>query len=540
MAGLYRRAAAVDRSTWRACASSEARSAGQSSCTRQAAESLGCISACSSSTAGPRATRALDARTHVFTMGDRRFRRAALPALSAFPLKALSSCSSCCRPAASASVGTATDSSSMATCSRSGDIKWDERMSVMADCLTLAVPSFSHSRSARALSARILFLCTSTLPSSSSTVCMKTRASVASLTIQTSRASSTLASTPSGLPSSSPLSPSLLTLSSSSSAAAPASATALRRASACQASCRAPEEGRSGSWWGATVAPLSVASLRVAPVKSAPLSLGVGQVGWPGGVAHFDDTGTPTVDRPGIIVLAALGEHGQVGTSEVCGPVLLECLRLARRALWEDGQVRAGELRPTEHSPLQLRKLEAGPLELRPTEVGPLQPRLTELGPLQPRPTEVGPLELRHTEESPLEMRPHEVGSLELRLIEAHLLQLRPTGGSPLQLLPTERSPLQLRPSEHSTLQLRRLEVHAAQDRILQIKRAVGATQPLDVSRFPATQIKPHHRQTELILCRLDGALRLLRLSRRALAHAYLAHAVHRAHDHRVRPVRVV
>eukprot|EP00964_Phaeocystis_antarctica_P010125 scaffold5545_cov68-Phaeocystis_antarctica.AAC.3 len=46
-------AAAVCAKGRRTCASSEARSACQSSCTRQAAESLGCISGCSSSAAGP-------------------------------------------------------------------------------------------------------------------------------------------------------------------------------------------------------------------------------------------------------------------------------------------------------------------------------------------------------------------------------------------------------------------------------------------------------------------------------------------------------
>eukprot|EP00964_Phaeocystis_antarctica_P120057 scaffold83807_cov57-Phaeocystis_antarctica.AAC.3 len=123
----------------------------------------------------------------------------------------------------------------------------------------------------------------------------------------------------------------------------------------------------------------------------------------------------------------------------------------------------------------------------------------------------------------------------------------------PLQPRPVEVGPLHLRPSEVSPLQICPPEVHTAQYRTLQIKRAVGATQPLDGSRFPAAQIKPLPRfaipttgiQTpptskHLILCRLDGATRLLLLARRALAQAHLAHAVHRAHDHRVRPVCVI
>eukprot|EP00964_Phaeocystis_antarctica_P010128 scaffold5546_cov65-Phaeocystis_antarctica.AAC.3 len=93
----------------RACASSEARSARHSSCTRQAAESSGFISGCSSSAAGPGPTLLReDARlerdrppsaepsimektapTHLLTMGDRRFRRAALPAPSARSVKVL-------------------------------------------------------------------------------------------------------------------------------------------------------------------------------------------------------------------------------------------------------------------------------------------------------------------------------------------------------------------------------------------------------------------------------------------------------------------
>eukprot|EP00964_Phaeocystis_antarctica_P145359 scaffold111404_cov65-Phaeocystis_antarctica.AAC.3 len=74
---------------------------------------------------------------------------------------------------------------------------------------------------------------------------------------------------------------------------------------------------------------------------------GIAQVDVPDGVAHFD---TPRcmpgkrVDTISVQVVAALGQHGQIGTREVCGPVLLGRLRLARRALlgeekalWEDG-----------------------------------------------------------------------------------------------------------------------------------------------------------------------------------------------------------
>eukprot|EP00964_Phaeocystis_antarctica_P075238 scaffold46389_cov54-Phaeocystis_antarctica.AAC.2 len=67
---------------------------------------------------------------------------------------------------------------------------------------------------------------------------------------------------------------------------------------------------------------------------------------------------------------------------------------------------------------------------------------------------------------------------------------------------------------------------------MLQIKLAAGATQPLDFSLLPAAQIEPLQRAAlRAIPCRLDGAIRLLLLARRALAHAHLAHAVHRSHD---------
>eukprot|EP00964_Phaeocystis_antarctica_P025950 scaffold14596_cov59-Phaeocystis_antarctica.AAC.6 len=112
----------------------------------------------------------------------------------------------------------------------------------------------------------------------------------------------------------------------------------------------------------------------------------------------------------------------------------------------------------------------------------------------------------------------------------AHVRVVRHLGqlGS-LQLHATEVNPLQVRPRE----------VHTAQDRTMQTKRAVGATQPLDVSLLPAAQIKPlrHQRIAVFILCR-GGAIRLLLLARRALAHAHLAHAVHRAHDHRALAAR--
>eukprot|EP00964_Phaeocystis_antarctica_P145358 scaffold111404_cov65-Phaeocystis_antarctica.AAC.2 len=125
-------------------------------------------------------------------------------------------------------------------------------------------------------------------------------------------------------------------------------------------------------------------------------------------------------------------------------------------------------------------------------------------------------------------MRLKEVGPLQPRLIEE----------GPLQLRLMEIDPLQLRPTEVSPLQPRLTEAHTAQNRTLQIKLAVGALQPLDVSRFPAAQIKPLHRPVVIILCRLDGAIRLLLHARRALAHTHLAHAVHRAHDHRAHAAR--
>eukprot|EP00964_Phaeocystis_antarctica_P103199 scaffold68507_cov63-Phaeocystis_antarctica.AAC.2 len=53
----------------------------------------------------------------------------------------------------------------------------------------------------------------------------------------------------------------------------------------------------------------------------------------------------------------------------------------------------------------------------------------------------------------------------------------------------------------------------------------------MEFSRFPAAQITPHPR-------RLNGAIRLLLLARRALAHAHLSQAVHRGHDHRALAAR--
>ena len=194
---------------------------------------------------------------------------------------------------------------------------------------------------------------------------------------------------------------------------------------------------------------------------------------------------------------------------------------------------------------MQLRPNEVGPSQLRLTEDGPLQLRPIEIGPLQLRPTEVGPLQLRLIEVGPLQLRPTEAGPLQLRLTAVCPLQLRLLEVGPLQPRPAEFGPLQLRPTEAGLLQLRLSEVHTAQNRTIQIKLAVRATQPLDVSRCPAAQIKPLHRGAFRIarpsydFSRLYGALRLLLLGRLLLAHAPLAHAVHRAHDHRVRPVRV-
>ena len=80
-----------------------------------------------------------------------------------------------------------------------------------------------------------------------------------------------------------------------------------------------------------------MAAVKVCFAEVGAARLGVGQVGGPRGVAHLDTTVI-------ITVLAALGEHGQVGSLEACGLVLLGLLRLARRAplgkegaLGEDG-----------------------------------------------------------------------------------------------------------------------------------------------------------------------------------------------------------
>ena len=164
----------LDRS-WRACASSEARIAGQSSCTRQAARSfMGSTSACSSSAVDrsegptlmrvnarlkrdpPPSTMEGTAPTHLLTMGDRRFRTAALPrSSSAHAVKVSSSCFCSCQHAAPATlVGSdsserASSSTSGTYCLKSGETTCLSRVSMMAACLSLAVSSFSHRSSAR-------------------------------------------------------------------------------------------------------------------------------------------------------------------------------------------------------------------------------------------------------------------------------------------------------------------------------------------------------------------------------------------------------
>eukprot|EP00964_Phaeocystis_antarctica_P120056 scaffold83807_cov57-Phaeocystis_antarctica.AAC.2 len=85
-----------------------------------------------------------------------------------------------------------------------------------------------------------------------------------------------------------------------------------------------------------------VGATQVCFIEEGTARLGAGQVGGPGGVAQIVITDPGSVIT--IHVLAALGEHGQVGPMEACGPVLLGRLRLAHRALlgekealWEDG-----------------------------------------------------------------------------------------------------------------------------------------------------------------------------------------------------------
>ena len=162
----------LDRS-WRACASSEARIAGQSSCTRQAARSfMGSTSACSSSAVDrsegptlmrdnarlkrdpPPSTMEGTAPTHLLTMGDRRFRTAALPrSSSAHAVKVSSSCHAATPPpttlVGSASSERASSSTFGTYCLKIGEMTCLSRVSIMAACLSLAVSSFSHSSSAR-------------------------------------------------------------------------------------------------------------------------------------------------------------------------------------------------------------------------------------------------------------------------------------------------------------------------------------------------------------------------------------------------------
>eukprot|EP00964_Phaeocystis_antarctica_P103198 scaffold68507_cov63-Phaeocystis_antarctica.AAC.1 len=223
-------------------------------------------------------------------MGDRRLRKAALPAPSARSVKVSSSCS----PAAPASAGagsfeSASSSTAGRCCSKSGEITCVERVSKIAACLSLAVSNFLHNNSARMLSAsgtlaeelrcspwllssRELLSSSSTLPTMLSTVSIKPWAAAAILSMRTSRAFSILASTGLSSSSSSSLPSSLSSSSSSSAAATAARAMPPRTAFACQAPFgRVPEAGRSGGWRGANVASLRVASLRVAPVKLAAL-----------------------------------------------------------------------------------------------------------------------------------------------------------------------------------------------------------------------------------------------------------------------------